>query len=153
MANSLDCPTLQQRRRKAQLEMFSKFHHGLISISSSYPPRPSSSRRSSRKNNDHSYDIPSCRTQHRQMSVFSRTVPDWNRLSQEIVAAELPSETVTLSSLPPPLQSLLTAEPLKLSLPPPSPFLGGVGGWGGVDTPQCALQQQTPKIMSKPSTH
>ena len=86
--DSLEWPTLQQHHRKARLEMFFKFHHGLISISSSYLPRPTSSRRSSRKNNDYSYDIPSCRTQYRQMSFSPRTLPDWNSLPQEIVAAD-----------------------------------------------------------------
>ena len=44
--------------------------------------------RSSRKKNTCSYDIPSCRTQYRQMSFFPRTIPDWNGLSQEVVTAE-----------------------------------------------------------------
>ena len=83
--DSLEWPTLQQRRRKTGLEKFFKFDHGLISISSSYMPRPTSTGRSSRKNNDYSYDILPCRTQYRQMSVFLRTVPDWNSLPQEIV--------------------------------------------------------------------
>ena len=87
--DSLEWPTLQQRRRKAQLKMFFKFQHDLSSISSSCLPRPTSSRRGSRKNNDYSYDIPSCRTQYnRQILFFPRTIPDWNNLPQEIVAAD-----------------------------------------------------------------
>ena len=85
----LEWLTRQQRRRKARLEMLFKIHHDLSSITSSYLPRPTSSRRSSRKNNDYSYDIPSCRTRYnRQMSFFPRTRPDWNSLPQEIVAAD-----------------------------------------------------------------
>ena len=88
VVDSVEWPTLQQCHRNARLEMFFKFHHVLISISSSYLSRPTSSRRSSRKNNDYSYDIPSCQTHHRQMSFFPRTIPDWNSLPQEIVAAD-----------------------------------------------------------------
>ena len=72
----------------SRLEMFFKFHHGLISISSSYLSKPTSSRHSSRKNDDYSYDIPSCRTQYRQMLFLLKTIPDWNSLPQEIVAAD-----------------------------------------------------------------
>ena len=61
--DSMEWPTLQQRDKKARLGMFFKFHYGLISISCSYLPSPTSSRGSLRKNNDYSYDIPSCRTQ------------------------------------------------------------------------------------------
>ena len=57
--DSLEWPTLQHRHRKARLQLVFKFHHGLISVSSSYLPRPSSSRLSSRKSNDDSYDIAS----------------------------------------------------------------------------------------------
>ncbi|KAI0213334.1 hypothetical protein LSAT2_001640, partial [Lamellibrachia satsuma] len=88
MLDSLDWPTLQQRHKKARLVMLYKFHHGLISISSSHLPKPSGCRLSSRRNNTCSYDIPSCRTQYRQMSFFPRTIPHWNGLPQEAVMAE-----------------------------------------------------------------
>ena len=110
---------------KARLDMFFKLHHDLVSISSSYLPRPTSGRCGSRKNNDYSYDIPSCRTQNRQMSFFPRAIPDWNSLPQEIVAADtLDCFKSRLNShlkqwpspLPPPPPCLPTAEPLKLSL-------------------------------------
>ena len=87
MLDSLDWQTLQ-RRKKARLEMLYKFHHSLISISSSHLPKPSGCRLSSRRNNTCSYDIPSCRTQYRQMSFFPRTILDWNGLPQEAVMAE-----------------------------------------------------------------
>ena len=35
-----------------------------------------------------SYDIPSCRIKYRQMSLFPRTIPDWNSLLQKVVTAE-----------------------------------------------------------------
>ena len=54
----------------------------------SYVLKPSGTRLSSRKNNICSYDIPSCRPQYRQTSFFPRTIPDWNRLPQEVVTAE-----------------------------------------------------------------
>ena len=83
----LEWPTVQRRHRKARLEMFFKAHHGLITISSSYLPRPTSSRCSFRKNSDCSRDITSCWTQYRQRSFFPRTLPDLNSLPQEIMAA------------------------------------------------------------------
>ncbi|KAK2167742.1 hypothetical protein NP493_1264g00008 [Ridgeia piscesae] len=86
--DSLAWPTLQQRRKKARLEMFYKFHHHLITIDSEYLPQPTETRSSHRKNNTHSYNIPYCRTQYRQMSFFPRTIPEWNSLPQEIVAAK-----------------------------------------------------------------
>jgi hypothetical protein len=86
--DSLGWPSLEDRRRRARLETFYKYHHGLITINSKYLPKPSSNRQSSRKNNSCSYSIPSCRTQYRQMSFFPRTIPDWNGLPQEVVAAE-----------------------------------------------------------------
>ena len=92
----LDCPPpppphlspLQLRRKKARLEMFYKFHHGLISINSKYLPKPSKSRLSSRNNNNQSYDIPTCTTLYRQMTFFPRTIPEWNKLPQEVVTAK-----------------------------------------------------------------
>ena len=50
--------------------------------------QPTQNRSSHRKNNTHTYNIPYCRTQHRQMSFFPRTIPEWNSLPQEIVAAK-----------------------------------------------------------------
>ncbi|XP_076442761.1 uncharacterized protein LOC143281434 [Babylonia areolata] len=86
--DSLNWPSLQQRRKKARLEMFYKFHHGLISINSTYLPKPSDSRLRSKTNNDLSYDIPTCTTRYRQMTFFPRTIPEWNKLPQEVVTAE-----------------------------------------------------------------
>ena len=77
-----------ERRRRARLEMFYKLHYALVSINSSYLPKPPGSRLSSRKNNTCSYDIPSCRTQYRQTTFFRRTIPDRNGLPQEAVNAE-----------------------------------------------------------------
>ena len=83
----LDWPTLQNRRKKARLELFYKFHKGLITINSRHLPTLSNNRRSSSKNNS-CYDIPSSRTQYRQMSFFPRTIPEWNALPEEITEAE-----------------------------------------------------------------
>ncbi|KAL8602911.1 hypothetical protein ACOMHN_062606 [Nucella lapillus] len=85
--DSLNWPPLQQRRKKARLETFYKLHHGLVSIDSKYLPKPSNSRLSSRTNSL-SYDIPTCTTRYRQMAFFPRTIPEWNKLPQEVVTAE-----------------------------------------------------------------
>ena len=85
---SMNWPSLQQRRKKGRLEMFYKLHSGLVTIDSEYLPKPSGNRLSSRKNNDLSYDIPTCSTRYRKMSFFPRTIPEWNKLPQAVVAAE-----------------------------------------------------------------
>ena len=69
-------------------EMFFKFQHRLVTIDSEYLPQPTENRSSHRKNNIQRYNIPSCMTQYRQMSFFPRTIPEWNSLPQEIVAAK-----------------------------------------------------------------
>ena len=150
ITDSLEWPPLQQRHRKARLEVFFKFHHSLISISSSYQPRPTSSGRSSRKDNDYSYDTPSCRTHYRPMSFFPRTLPDWNSLPQEVVAADtmdcfksrLHSHLKQWPSLPfptspsPCVSPQLTAETISTSPTPPLFWFV----FGLVDKhPQCAL--------------
>ena len=88
MIQDLKWPSLEQRRRKARLETFFKYHTGDITINSKYKPKPSSRRLSRRQNNSKSYDIPSCRTKYRQMTFFPRTIPDWNHLPEEVVAAQ-----------------------------------------------------------------
>ena len=116
----------EERRRRARLEMFYKFHYGLVSINSSYLPKPSGSRLSSRrKNNTCSCDIPSrCMTLYRQMSSFPRTVPDWNSLHQKVVTAESldcfksRAQLVPVTPPPPPPSSHTLPYP-----PPHSPFL------------------------------
>ena len=84
----LDWPTLQNRRKKSRLELFYKFHKGLITINSSHLPSPSNNRLSSRKNNSSGYDIPRNITRYRQMSFFPQTIPEWNALPEEITEAE-----------------------------------------------------------------
>ncbi|KAL8599335.1 hypothetical protein ACOMHN_008050 [Nucella lapillus] len=86
--DSLNWPPLQQLSKKARLETFYKLHHGLVSIDSKYLPKPSNSRLSSRTNNSLSYDIPTCTTRYRQMAFFPKTIPEWNKLPQEVVTAE-----------------------------------------------------------------
>ena len=53
-----------------------------------YLPQPIEKRSSHRKNNTHSYNILYCRTQYRHMSFFPWTIPEWNSLPQELVAAK-----------------------------------------------------------------
>ena len=113
----------KQRKRQAWLEIFYKFNHGLVSINSSYMPKPSGSRLSSRtdrtENSDWSYDIPSCRTQYRRMSCFPRTIPDWNGLPEElVVAVTLDRFKSGLASHLPKLTKPLSPPPLPAALPP-----------------------------------
>ena len=68
--------------------MFYKFHYCLVTIDSAYLRQPTENISSHWKNNTHSYIIPSCRTQYKQMSFFPRTMPEWNSLPHEIVATK-----------------------------------------------------------------
>ena len=88
MIQDLKWPSLQQRRKKARLETFYKYHSGLITINSKYKPKPSSRRLSRRQNNSQNYNVPSCRTKYRQMTFFPRTIPEWNHLPEDVVAAK-----------------------------------------------------------------
>ena len=88
MLQDLKWPSLQLRRKKARLETFYKFHNNLITINSAYKPTPSKRRLSRRQNNSKFYDIPTCRTLYRQKTFFPRTIPEWNHLPEDVVAAE-----------------------------------------------------------------
>ena len=62
--------------------------HMCVCVCACVRAKPSGNRLSSRKNNDLSYDIPTCSTRYRKMSFFPRTIPEWNKLPQAVVAAE-----------------------------------------------------------------
>ena len=82
-------PTLQQRRKKARPEMFFKFHHRLVTIDSEYLPQPTENRSSHRKNNTHvQLQHPLLQDPVQTDVIFPRTIPEWNSLPQEIVAAK-----------------------------------------------------------------
>ena len=68
--------------------MFFKFHHNLVDINSRYLPKPSKNRLSARTNNSLNYDIPQSSTKYRQMSFFPRTIPEWNKLPEDVVQAK-----------------------------------------------------------------
>ena len=83
----LKWPSLQDRRTKAGLETFYKYHN-IITINSKYAPKPSSKRLSRRRNNSCAYDIPNCRTSYWQKSFFPRTIPEWNHLPEDVASTE-----------------------------------------------------------------
>ncbi|KAL8582858.1 hypothetical protein ACOMHN_042690 [Nucella lapillus] len=90
MLQVLDWPTLRARRKRARLTTFYKVHQGLTCVNSRHRPTVSQRPRRTRRNHPLLYDIPSCRTTYRQMSLFPRTIPEWNLL---------PAETATAPSL------------------------------------------------------
>ena len=95
--------------------MFYKFHHHLVTIDSEYLPQPTETRSSHRKNNTHSYNIPYCRTQYRQMSFFPRTILEWNNLPQEIV----PGLFQVQACCPPVTRQATSPLPPSYVYPPP----------------------------------
>lgn len=130
--------------------MFYKFHHGLVSINSSYQSKSLSSRLSLRENNDCRYDIVSCRTQFRQLFIFPRTIPYWKGLAQELVVVNtlecFKSGFISrLKNQPNPTLSSTT--PLHadlLPVPAPHPH------WSLYLTLQCS---KLPHLMSRSSAY
>jgi hypothetical protein len=87
MLQDLEWPTLQARRRRARLIMFYKVHNNLAFVNSSLLPTVSRLSHKTRKSHPLQYDVPSNRTQYRQMTFFPRTIPDWNSLPADAVMA------------------------------------------------------------------
>ena len=87
MIEDLKWPSLKDRRKKARLEMFYKYHNKLVTINSKYCPKPSVSRLGRRRNNSCAYNIPQTRTLYRQSTFFPRTIPEWNHLPEDVVSA------------------------------------------------------------------
>ena len=87
MLTDLKWPTLQNRRKKARLTMFYKFHHDMARINSQYLPSVSTRRRTSRHCHPLHYNIPQSRTAYRHKSFFPRTIPEWNGLPAEVTTA------------------------------------------------------------------
>ena len=85
MLIELEMPTLASRRKEARLVTFYKYHNRLTNINSRFAPQQSIRRRSLRRFNGQSYNIPSFRTEYRQKSFFPRTIPDWNALPDAAV--------------------------------------------------------------------
>ncbi|XP_076472060.1 uncharacterized protein LOC143301566 [Babylonia areolata] len=87
MLLDLEWPTLQARRRHARLTMFYKVHNSLVHIDSKYLPSVSRLSHITRKSHPLQYNIPSNRTQYRQMTFLPRTIPEWNNLPTEAATA------------------------------------------------------------------
>ena len=87
MLIDLEMPTLASRRKDARLVTFFKFHNKLTNINSKFAPSQSIRRRSLRRFNAQSYNVPSNRTEYRQKSFFPRTIPEWNALPDATVQA------------------------------------------------------------------
>ncbi|XP_076436147.1 uncharacterized protein LOC143275755 [Babylonia areolata] len=87
MLLDLEWPTLQARRRRARITMFYKVHNSLAHVDSKHLPSVSRLSHITRKSHPMQYDIPSNRTQYRQMTFFPRTMNN------------LPTEAATAPSL------------------------------------------------------
>jgi hypothetical protein len=87
MLQTLDWPSLQERRKHARLAMLYKHHNHLVTIPTKHPPTACRQRRNLRGSNSHQFDLPSSRTAYRQKSFFPRTIPEWNALPEAAVSA------------------------------------------------------------------
>ena len=87
MLTELKWPTLKQRRQHSRLAMFYKYHNKLVHIQSRYAPTKSTNLHSARQDNSQAYNIPQYKQDYRQADFFPRTIPQWNHLPEEVVAA------------------------------------------------------------------
>jgi hypothetical protein len=86
MLNNLNWNSLANRRMDARLCMFYKIVNDKVAISKTdrlIPPH-----RHTRNMHSFHYQVPSCRTQMKQMSFFPRTIREWNNLPQSAVMKE-----------------------------------------------------------------
>ena len=84
MMDTLQWPSLQERRRKARLTNFYKFHNKSLTINTCHKPIPNSSdRKETRNSHPAGYRNPRGIRSYRQNSFFPRTVNDWNSLPAE----------------------------------------------------------------------
>ena len=83
MIQHINWRSLSDRRTDARLTMFYKIVHNKVAIPKTdrlIPPL-----RLSRNMHEHSFQLPSCRTQLRQNSFFPRTIKHWNNLPPNTV--------------------------------------------------------------------
>ncbi|KAI8518055.1 hypothetical protein Bbelb_040720 [Branchiostoma belcheri] len=85
MLQDLEWPTLRDRRRRARLIAFYKFHTGSLVINTKHRPMLAKNTKSTRQTHSATYRVPTCRTQYRHQSFFPRTIRDWNSLPAEVV--------------------------------------------------------------------
>ena len=86
MLSSLDWRSLADRRTDARLIMLYKISHELVAVSKT--DRLLSPLRQTRNMHKLAYQIPSCKTQIRQLSFFPRTIRDWNSLPLTVVLSD-----------------------------------------------------------------
>ena len=86
MLNTLNWPTLQDRRCHARLTMMYKIANGLISIDSANQLIHTT--RSTRRNHPMAFQHISSRTDARKHSFYPRTVVAWNDLPHPVATAE-----------------------------------------------------------------
>ena len=85
MLTKLKWPTLEERRRRARLNMMYKIHHKTVNVKNSKLKRlPARARHGG---HDAMYERLTGRTNYRTESFFPRTVRDWNSLPQATVEA------------------------------------------------------------------
>ncbi|KAL8590253.1 hypothetical protein ACOMHN_006369 [Nucella lapillus] len=85
MLETLHWPPLTERRRKARLVNFYKYHNGSLKINTcKKPSQNQSAPKGTRRSHSATYHLPNCRTLYRQKSYFPRTISDWNSLPAEV---------------------------------------------------------------------
>ena len=86
MLKELEWEPLQDRRRRARLTMLFKMTEGMVRTQNDDRLVPA--QRRSRHMNERSFQLPSARTDSRKFSFFPRTIREWNKLPNDIVAAD-----------------------------------------------------------------
>lgn len=110
MLETLQWPSLKDRRRQNRLTTFYKFHTGDLIINAKSKPKKKPAPKYTRNSHSCSYLLKTRTQDYREQSFFPRTVSEWNLLPPETVFAEL--------------VDAFKSSPVPLPLPPPTvPFL------------------------------
>ena len=86
MLQKLQWPTLEERRKKARLTLLYKVANRKVKFDAGNKLLPPD--RLSMHTNDHSFQIPSCKTSIRKESFYPKTIRDGNNLPAQVTAAE-----------------------------------------------------------------
>ena len=98
--SSLQWPSLQSRRQRADIIILYRIVHSLVTVPISYLPSPALIR-STRQSNDWKFIQPHCRVNVYQHLYFPRTIPVWNALPTSVVTApSLEAFKMAVQSLP-----------------------------------------------------
>lgn len=87
MFDQLNWTPLEERRRKARLTTFYKYHHGEVVIDTARAPPKLKPAYDTRHSHDQQYAEKTWHRNYRKSSFFPRTVNEWNKLPHEAITS------------------------------------------------------------------